>query len=123
MGIKMARFNMNKSLEDYRITLYRVSMAARWTQEWKQGWEDRGTAACEELMKQADQTPEKAKHPETEEARLKIIENGKDKLVDLTEVVQTEAEDNSRKKFSELNSEELFNRSCVLNMTQISEFQ
>jgi hypothetical protein len=63
----------------YNYLLYRVSMAARCTQGWKQGWEDRGTAECEKLMKQADQSPGKVNHPETEEACLKIMEDWRDK--------------------------------------------
>jgi hypothetical protein len=31
MGIKMACFNVNKSLENYRITLEGIAMVAKWT--------------------------------------------------------------------------------------------
>jgi hypothetical protein len=30
MGIKMAQFNTAKSFEDFRVTLDRVAMAAKW---------------------------------------------------------------------------------------------
>jgi hypothetical protein len=35
--IKMAQFNMTKSLKNYKITLQRVAMAAKWTSDWKKG--------------------------------------------------------------------------------------
>jgi hypothetical protein len=43
MGIKMVRFNITMSLEDFRITLDRVATVASQKKE----WEDRGTTTCE----------------------------------------------------------------------------
>jgi hypothetical protein len=42
IGIKMARFDGTKSLEDFRITLERVAMAAKWAADQKKEWEERG---------------------------------------------------------------------------------
>ncbi len=39
--------------------------------------------------------------------------------MNLAEVVQTEAEENSREELDELNFEELFNKSCVLKSAQM----
>jgi hypothetical protein len=77
----------------------------------KQGWENEGAAACEELMKQEDQAFLKAKDQETAATHLKILKDGRGKLVNLAELIQTKAEDKSREKLGELNSEVLFNKS------------
>jgi hypothetical protein len=45
MGIKIARFHMTKTLEDYRVTLDRVAMAAKWNSNLKYVWECKGSAA------------------------------------------------------------------------------
>ncbi len=54
-GIKMAHFNMTKSLEDYRITLERVTMAIKWTWDQSQRWEGKGSAVSENSLMVADQ--------------------------------------------------------------------
>jgi hypothetical protein len=57
----MARFSVTKSLEDYRIMLEWVAMAAKWSLDRKQSWKGNGTAACEKSLKLADQTLDKAR--------------------------------------------------------------
>jgi hypothetical protein len=47
MEIKLARFNVTKSLEDYRVTIKeRVEITTKWTLDRRQGWENKGAAAC-----------------------------------------------------------------------------
>lgn len=38
MGVKMTRFNMTKNMEDYKVTLDKVSMAAKWDENIKFAW-------------------------------------------------------------------------------------
>jgi hypothetical protein len=83
MGIKKARFNISKSLEDYEITPERNAMAAKWTLVRKQGWESKETAACKNSLKLADQALDKAKEQKTAETCLKMLENGRDKLINI----------------------------------------
>jgi hypothetical protein len=35
MGIKIARFDLTNNLEDYRVTLERIAMAAQWNDDLK----------------------------------------------------------------------------------------
>jgi hypothetical protein len=62
MGIKMARFSMTKNLEDFRVTLDRMSMAAKWNESLKYAWECKGAAACKELKNEAAKAPERAEN-------------------------------------------------------------
>jgi hypothetical protein len=41
MGLKMDRFDMSKSLEDFRITLEKVTIADKWAMNPKRAWEVR----------------------------------------------------------------------------------
>ncbi len=50
IGIKMARFNISKSLEDYRITPERNAMAARWTLVRKKGGKVRKLLLAKTLL-------------------------------------------------------------------------
>ncbi len=61
MGIKMALFNVTKSLKDYRVTLKRVTMAAKWTSDQNQGWKSKETDACKNSLQLAYQALNKAK--------------------------------------------------------------
>jgi hypothetical protein len=38
MGVRIARFNMTKSMEDCKVTLERVTMAAKWDDSLKFAW-------------------------------------------------------------------------------------
>jgi hypothetical protein len=61
MGIRMARFSMTKSIEDYKVTVDRVTMAVKWDENLKFAWICKGSAACRELLREADKTWEKAR--------------------------------------------------------------
>jgi hypothetical protein len=74
-----------------------VSIAAKWNRSQKYVWECRGAAACEELLNEADEILAKAA-----ETQMKIVENGQDKLVNLEEALQSEAEDISGEELIEL---------------------
>jgi hypothetical protein len=65
IGIKTACFSVTKRFEDYRITLERVTMAAKWTADQRQGWDDRGMPACEDTLKMADEVLDRAREEET----------------------------------------------------------
>jgi hypothetical protein len=41
IGIKMARFNMTKNLQGFRVTLKGVSMGAKWNKSPKHAWQCR----------------------------------------------------------------------------------
>lgn len=111
----MTRFHVTKSLKDYRITLYRVSMAAKWTLDLEQEWDNRGSAECEELRRAL----EKGQGARNHETCLEILKGSSDKLVKLAKVVQTEAEDRSGEELSKLNAEVLLNKSCLQSMAQM----
>jgi hypothetical protein len=91
MRIKMAQFNMTKSLEDYKITLQRVAMAAKWTSDWKKGMGRQSDCPLKNSLKLADHALDKAKEQEIPETRLKILESGRDELVNIAEAVHNEA--------------------------------
>jgi hypothetical protein len=81
MGIKMARFNMTKSMKDYKVTVDRLAMAAKWDENLKFAWQCKGSAACSELLRETDEALEKAREQEAAKMRFKIMEDGRDKLI------------------------------------------
>ncbi len=78
MGIKMARFNMTKSMEGYKIQLDRLAMTAKSDENLKLNWQCKSSAACGKLLREVDEALEKARKQETAKTRLKIMEDGRD---------------------------------------------
>ncbi len=62
---------------------------------------------------------EEAKEQEVAERRLKIMEDGRDKLINLADTVQEEAEDRTQEKLIELSNEVLYNKGNVQSMAQM----
>ncbi len=60
MGVRLAPFNVTKHIEDFRVTLDRVSMSAQWDVTQKYVWECGGMANHEDLLKRADKGLEKS---------------------------------------------------------------
>jgi hypothetical protein len=46
----MARFNMTKSMEDYKVTVERVAIYAKGDENIKHVWICKGSMACGELL-------------------------------------------------------------------------
>jgi hypothetical protein len=61
------------------------------------------TTACKNSLKLAEQALERVRKQETAENGLKILEDGRDKLVNMAEAIHTETEDKLEDKFVELN--------------------
>jgi hypothetical protein len=73
-------------------------MAAKLTADQEKEWEERRAAACKESRKLANQTLERAKEQEAAEKHQKILESGRDKLINIAEAVYTETEERSEDK-------------------------
>ncbi len=71
MGIKISKFGLGKSLEDYKVTLERIAMAAKWDKETILVWERKGWSVCRSLIGEAHAAPRKAQERETAETRLR----------------------------------------------------
>jgi hypothetical protein len=102
MGIKIARFDLTKNLEDFKVTLERIAMAAKWNDDLKSLWQQKGKVSCGYLLKEADRAPERARKQEAAGTRLKIMVNRRDKLIILADAVQDEAKERSRDELIEL---------------------
>ncbi len=98
MGIKISKFSLEKSLEDYKFTLERIAMAAKWDKETISVWERKGWSAHAVLRK-----------PRRERLRRPgyVMEAERDKLVVLEEMMQYEAEERSHMSSS------IWETSCV----------
>jgi hypothetical protein len=105
MGIKIAPFDLTKNLEDFRVTLERIAMAAKWNDDLKSLWQQKGKDSCGYLLKEADRAPERARKQEAAGTSLKITVDGRDKLIILADAVQDEAEERSRDELIELGNE------------------
>jgi hypothetical protein len=62
IGYKMdvAQLDMMRSLQDFRVTLFRVAVAGLWKEERKKSWEDQDLAMCQEPLEAADQILDQA---------------------------------------------------------------
>ncbi len=98
----MARFNLTKSLEDYRVILDRVVMATKWDKNLEFTWQCMGKATCGELFKEADKALERAKKQEAAATRLKIMEDCRDRLINLAKTVQEEVDDRNQEELIKL---------------------
>jgi hypothetical protein len=98
---------MTKSMEDYKVTLDRVAIAAKWDENLMFARMCKGSAACSEVLKEVDEALEKVREQEAAETRLKIMEGVRDKLSNLADTVHEEAEDKTHEELIEL-SEEIF---------------
>ncbi len=78
-----------------------MTMAAKWEEARKLRWECKGTAECQEPLKEED----KALEQETAKMRLKILESRWNKLVNIAETMQSEVENKMGEELSELNEE------------------
>ncbi len=101
------------------MTVERVAMAAKWDETLTFAWICKGSAACGELLREADETLEKAREQEAAETRFKKLEDGRDKLVNLANTMHKEVEDKTHKELIELNKEILYNKGNVQSMAQM----
>jgi hypothetical protein len=70
-------------------------MATKWDKGTISTWEKKGRSVCGSLVGADDVTLRRAKDKEAAETRLWIMEARRDKLTDLAETVQDEAEERS----------------------------
>lgn len=54
MGIKIAKLDLKKSLEDDKVTLERIAIATKWDREMVSVWEKNGRDACGNLIEEAE---------------------------------------------------------------------
>ncbi len=64
----------------YRVTLDRVAMAAKWDENLNYAWNCKGSAACLELLQEADEALEQAQELEAAGTILKIVQDGRESL-------------------------------------------
>jgi hypothetical protein len=119
MGIKIAKLDLEKSLEDYKVTLERIAMAAKWDEDMVSAWRKKGWSMCGTLIREADAALRKAKDKEAAETRLRIMEAGWDKLIDLAESVQDETEERSRGELVDLENKVAYNKDNVISMAHM----
>ncbi len=55
MDVRVAQLDMLRSLQDFRVRLFRVAVVGLWMEEQKKSWEDQDIAKYQEQLKAADQ--------------------------------------------------------------------
>jgi hypothetical protein len=118
MGMKIAKLHLEKSLEDYKVTLERIAMAL-WDESTVSTWEKKGSSVCRALIGEAEAALRKAKDREATETRLQIMQAGRDKFIYLAESVQDEAEERSREELVDLENEVVYNKDNATSMAQL----
>ncbi len=68
MGIRISKFNLEKSLEDFQTTMERIAMAAKWNEETISTWERKRRDTCGKLIEEAGLALKKAEDREADEA-------------------------------------------------------
>jgi hypothetical protein len=99
--------------------LERIAMAAKWNEDMVSAWEKKGWSVCGTLIGEADVALRKAKDKEAAETRLRIMEAGRDKLIDLAESVQDETKERSRGELVDLENKVAYNKDNVTSMAHM----
>jgi GTP cyclohydrolase I len=100
--------------------LERVVKDTKWTTDKRQGRENHITAACENLLKLADEALDRAREQETAGTNLKILENAWDKLKTIAKNVFSETDEKLKGELTELNEEySTCNKKCVQSMSKM----
>lgn len=93
----------SKSLVGDRVILDRLAMATKWDKDnHKVTWQCMGKATCGELFKEADKALERAKKQEAAATRLKIMEDCRDRLINLAKTVQEEVDNRNQEELIKL---------------------
>jgi hypothetical protein len=93
MSIRISKFNLEKSLEDFCATLGRLAMAAQWDEETISVWEERGRNVCGSVLEEVDLVLKRAEDREADETRVRIMEASRDRLMALVDTEQDEPEE------------------------------
>jgi hypothetical protein len=105
MGIQISKFNLEKSLEDYRITLERIKMAANWDGDTVSAWEETGKNVYGSVLEEEEPALKRAEDREADEARVWIMEASQDKLAALVDTVHDETEEKDQDQLIDLGEE------------------
>ncbi len=89
----MSQFDLENCMEDFRVTLERTRMAAKWNEATLNEWREKGRAACGGVLEEATTALEKAEAREAEEVRVQLMETTQDELVILASEVGDRTED------------------------------
>jgi NADH dehydrogenase FAD-containing subunit len=85
----------------------------------KSAWQHKGRDACGELLKEADEALKRAREQEAAETRLKIMEDGKDELINMADTIQDKAEERFQDELIEMSNEVLHKKENMLTMAQM----
>jgi hypothetical protein len=95
-GIKVAKIAMENAIGDFKATVARVKEACKWKQGTAKDWYAKGVDFCGDLMEEATQALQEAEAREAAEAKVRIMEDQCEELVNLAEQagkqIVTEAE-------------------------------
>ncbi len=91
-GIKIAKLDLESSMEDFQVTLERTGMAARWDETVVSERVEKGRVVGGSIIEEATAALGKAETREAEEVRLRLMETTWDELIDLASKVGDQAE-------------------------------
>jgi hypothetical protein len=80
----MARIAMENAIADFKATIARVQEASKWKCGVADNWYAKGEEVCGNLVEEAAEALKEAEVREEAEAKIRIMEDQCDELVDLT---------------------------------------
>jgi DNA-directed RNA polymerase alpha subunit len=84
-GIKVAKIAVENAIGDFKATVARTKEACRWKHGVAKEWYAKGEEVCGDLLKEAVETLKEAEAREAAEAKVWIMEDQCEELVNLTE--------------------------------------
>jgi predicted HicB family RNase H-like nuclease len=84
-GIKVAKIAMENAIGDFKATVARVREACKWKQGTAEDWYAKGVDVCGDLLEEATEALKEAEAREAAEAKLRIMEDQCEELVNLAE--------------------------------------
>jgi hypothetical protein len=91
--IKISKLNLESSIEDFRVTVERTGMAAKWDKTVINDWIEKGRTVCGDIIREATAALEKAEAREVEEVMVWLMETTREELIDLASKVEDQAEE------------------------------
>jgi hypothetical protein len=82
-------------------------------------WEEKGKSVCGNILEEADAALKSAKVKEADEARVRIMEASRDKLVALVDTVHDETEEKDQDQLNDLGEEVEYNKSHMTSIAQM----
>jgi hypothetical protein len=110
---------LENSIEDFRVTVERTGMAAKWDETAISDWLEEGRIVYGSVLEEAAATIERAEAREAKEARVRLMETNQDELFEINGRIDSQAEEAEPELLIEFEEEIDYRRDNVTGMAKL----